>query len=585
MRFDDTLGTVLAGRLDTPAARAAAWRQIVDLVGRGRVAPVPAALDLLAAHRRSVPLDVRAASARALFGARPPIELVRLLVDDEIAVAAPILRSATLDATAWTALLPSLSPQGRAILRHRRDLPDAVVRALEAFGGVDFVLADQVESESLPELTVDEVSAPADEIIEPAAPFAPAPAEPEPFLSVGAIARGLPLVAEAFRRGNDNEPQRTVDGTFRIADVVARIEAFRRRREEGDVAATPDAAPAFVSEGFRFETDITGSLRATDAEERGALLGISIACTAVPGGAGVDGVAAGAFRRRAPFRDARLIVAGDGEVAGLWLVTATPAFDPASGRFTGYQGSARRPRAHEQALDTSAGKGQAADSLRQLVHELRTPTNAIAGFSEMIEHEMLGPVAEAYRIQARAIRRDAAGLLATIDDLDTAARIEAGALELRPEAVTLGDMLRRVEEQLADLADEREARLVSNGGDVRVSADVRQLERLLLRLCATMLAAADEGETITLDADRPAGGTVTLTLTRAAAFAAYPRDAILSVDDEVSPASLLGAGFALRLARGVARQLGGTLDFGATTLTLRLPAAAGTAGQGEAQAH
>jgi signal transduction histidine kinase len=585
VRFDDTLGTVLAARLDTPAARAAAWRQIVDLVGRGRVAPDPAALDLLEAHRSSVALDVRASSARALFGARPPLELVRLLIADEIAVAAPILRSAALDAEAWIALLPSLSPQGRAILRHRRDLPDAVARALEAFGGVDFVLADQADREAVAPTAIATPPASVPEVVETPASFPVTPAEPEPFLSVGAIARGLPLVAEAFRRGNDNEPQRTGDGTFRIADVVARIEAFRRRREEGETHDSPDAAPACIREGFRFDTDVTGSLRATDADERGALLGISIARAAQPGGAGVDGVAAGAFRRRAPFRDARLVVAGEGEAAGLWLVTATPGFDPASGRFTGYRGSARRPRPHEQVVDSSAGAARAADSLRQLVHELRTPTNAIAGFSEMIEHEMLGPVDEAYRMQARAIRRDAAGLLATIDDLDTAARIEAGALELRPEAVTLGDIFGRVERQLADLADEREARLANSGGDVRVSADVRQLERLLLRLCATMLAAAGEGEAIALDAGPPSGRTVTLTLTRAAAFATYPREAILSVDDEVSPASLLGAGFALRLARGVARQLGGTLDFGATTLTLRLPAASRAVGQGEAQAQ
>ena len=50
---------------------------------------------------------------------------------------------------------------------------------------------------------------------------------------------------------------------------------------------------------------------------------------------------------------------------------------------------------------------------------------------------------------------------------------------------------------------------------------------------------------------------------------------MLSINgDDDGVASLLGTGFALRLARNLARELGGELAMAADSLTLRLPAAA-----------
>ncbi|WBY08834.1 hypothetical protein PIB19_05275 [Sphingomonas sp. 7/4-4] len=48
---------------------------------------------------------------------------------------------------------------------------------------------------------------------------------------------------------------------------------------------------------------------------------------------------------------------------------------------------------------------------------------------------------------------------------------------------------------------------------------------------------------------------------------------MLGIDDEREDATLLGTGFALRLARNLARELGGSLVIEPSILTLRLPAA------------
>jgi signal transduction histidine kinase len=569
VRFDDTLDTVLAADLTTPLGAQAAWRQVVDLMARGRIAADANALSVLDRLHGSVPLAVRAASARALEGTRPPTALVRLFVLDEIAVGAPLLRTARLEASEWAALLPALSPSARAILRHRRDLDPDVSRALESFGPVDFVLSDEAT-----------IATPLTQPVEASAPDpvpAPPPVllEPSPFVAVGALTRDLPLVAEALRRNvdpqpaNDLEPPAADGALFEISDVVARIDAFQRRRETRPSYAGPVSVPEV--EVFRFETDATGTIRWVEGVSRGGFVGITLARAAEPGGCGVDGVAAGAFRHRALFNDARLVVGGVVGSSGLWLLSAVPAFDAASGRFTGYRGTGRRPRADEAPSATSPG----ADSFRQLVHELRTPTNAIAGFAEMIEHQMLGPVADPYRVQASTIRGQAHGLLSAIDDLDIAARIEAGALPQHPEPVALTPIVSRVVADLMPLARVRGMRPNVRGEDVAVHADARAVERLLARLIATVVAAASEGERIMVDIRSRADGMATIVVDRPRALVGRDEEALFASDDIGGEGALLGTGFALRLVRNLARELGGGFSIGADNLTLRLPAAEG----------
>ncbi|WP_326524136.1 histidine kinase dimerization/phospho-acceptor domain-containing protein [Sphingomonas sp.] len=563
MRFDDILDTVRAADTATPASRAAMWRQLVDLVGRGRVS-ADWAIARLAELRDLVSADVRAASARALFGASPPPALVRLFVQDEIAIAAPLLRSAVLAPADWIALLPSLTPTARAVLRHRRDLGHEVEVALASFGSVDFVIAGDSRQDAV---AIEDTVPAAD----PAAP-ATSP-DTGPFVAVGKVALGLPVVAEALGLGNDNEVP-SGEGTFRIADVVARLEAFQRRQEQQSApASTPDVATGPDAEtAFRFETDDAGVIRRVDGISRGAVIGMEIARAAQPGGIGADGIASGAFRRRARFSDARLLIGGEGAAAGTWLISATPGFEASSGRFTGYRGSGRRPLPHE-ALGAASVAPPFIDALRQLVHELRTPTNAIAGFSEMIEHQLLGPVIDAHRDQAVLIRSDAGGVLAAIDDLDTAARLDGRALTLRAETVPLAPLLAGVADGLAGLVSARRAELRIAGADAGVHADPIALERLVSRLLGALIGAAGEGEVVTVTVGGATGELINMTIDRPASLAGRDTAALYAIDDEDSPATLLGLGFALRLVRNLARELGGGLEIEAGRVVLTLPAA------------
>lgn len=562
MRFNDSLTTVLSADAKTGVGARSTWRQLVDLIGRGRAPADEPSIARLRMLRQAVPGDVRAASARALAFANPGAAIVGLFAEDELAIAAPVLRTAMLADAEWIALLPRLTPAGRSVLRHRRDLTATVARGLESFGSTDFVLG---HAKPVPE-PVSSPPAAANDAVIPAVPI-DAPFSETPFVALGDVARGLPVVAEALRRAEPVEtPHR-----FEISDLVARIDAFQRDRP---IHPAPAPDPP-LREGFHYETDAAGTIQWVEGVPRAMFVGLSLVHSAVQGLAQVDGVAPGAFRRRSRFVDARLAIAGSSAASGAWRLTGVPAFDPATGRFEGFRGTARRPRADEAVGPTPAA-ATAADSLRQLLHELRTPTNAIAGFAELIETELLGPVPPTYRDRATAIRNQAGDLLAAIDDLDTAARLEGHALELRPTTVALLPLLERIVRDLQPLAGLRGVRLMLDPASVELEAlgDDRAIERLIGRLLSAITSCGSADERIEIrieDADPPQ-----IAIARPRSLEARSLDTLLAIDDVndvAEGAPLLGTGFALRLARNLAAELGGSLSLDAERLTLRLPAA------------
>lgn len=556
MRFDDSLDTVLGADMATSFGAQSAWRQLTDLIGRRRAAPDARAIEQLRAIRSRVPTRTRAASARSLAFANPPAELVRLFAEDEPSVAAPVIAVARLTGEEWRAMLPDLPSTSRSLLRHRRDLPAETVRALDSFGRSDFALPrpDGVpEGEPEPMTSAVEAIAPVASIV----PDRPVPSDSPQH------AESPPSVP-----ANDAGPAPAPRGPFQIADLVARIDAYQR--DHGDLGRP---SRAIVSDEpidhFCFETDATGTIRWVDGAPREPLVGVLLGT----GSAQVDGVVSGAFRRRASFADARLVIPGSSLAAGQWQLSATPAFDPGTGRFTGYRGVARRPRADQRA-EPMPKNGPSPEALRALVHELRTPTNAISGFAEMIEAQVLGPAPDAYRERAAAIRHDTHDLIAAIDDVDTAARIEQDALVLRPGVVEVAPLLDRAVRDLEPLMLLRQSVVDIDSGapGLAIAGDEVAVARLISRLMALAVGASGIGERIAIRAWSK-DGQARIAVERPRAFAAWPGEALLSLEGEDQEGTLLGTAFGLRLARNLAGELGGSLKIGEQRLTLRLPAA------------
>ena len=319
----------------------------------------------------------------------------------------------------------------------------------------------------------------------------------------------------------------------------------------------------------------TASWSGSKGRRAGSLVGQSIAWIAGPRQYGVDGQAAGGFEKRAPFRDARFSVAGDGAAAGDWRISGIPFFDPRSGSFLGYRGTARRPRPDEIARGAADahpgvfGSQFPADSLRQLIHELRTPLNAIIGFAEMIEGQYMGPAAAGYRGSAAAIMEQARGLLGAVDDLDTAARIETSNLDLDNSTADAVALLYRLHESYERVAAQRGSRIDLKIGEGLPLAQVEPgaVERMFARMLAATIGLAGGGETIgaVLSAgSRDGREMLCLVVDRPQAIAGLDETALLdpgySPEGDWPGAPALGLGFALRLVRNLAEAVGGSLQ-------------------------
>lgn len=509
-RFDDRVSTAISGLLGDAAARVTAWRQAIDLLCQPGLNPADSdmLIDAAVGAHGAMAIETRREAARVAAFGTPPPALVLLLANDRPVVAADLLATLSLPHAAWSEILPQLSPVARGILRARRDLdPDTRV-ALASFGPVDFVLSGSVD---------------------PAA---------------------AAMVSDA--------------GLTRIADLVARIEAYRQTRQAPPPIPLPDRL-----EEFAFESDAAAVIRWTDAADRAALIGVSLVTLADGAGPGVDAAAMGAVRRRSAFRDARLTIASDTPAGGEWRISATPVFDDATGRLTAYRGIARRAALHQRA-EAMAAPGLSADSLRQLVHELRTPLNAIGGFAELIERQLMGPVAAPYREVAQGIGANAQTLMEAIDDLETAARIDGRSLTLTPEPVALDQIVGALAVTYRPLFDARGAELHAEGLDepVTVAADAQAVTRLVSRMLGAVLPLAGAGEKLRLSLTL-GDGFGRLVIERADTVAA----------DGDDPGLLLGLDFSLRLLRSLARQMGGSFHAEGGRLTLSLPAEATAAAE------
>lgn len=457
MRFDDRLETILKPETGVARPAAVVWAQLISTLVQisDRIDEDQKARALSKAEqlRRDVPLARRKFLAQSLTAKVTDPALVLHFGTDAAIVAAPVITTAALDESDWSTLIPKLPPSSRALLRERRDLPESTIRMLGLYGSSDRVL-------------------PSADGTEPA------------------------------NDGDENEQH-----NLQIRDLVARIEAFKTDRSASPYPVTlvdveSVNAPAL---NFRFETDRAGVINWVDGVMRGPLIGMSFSEHTGPRAFGVDGYATGAFRKRAPFRDARLRVAGLSDAAGDWLISADPCFDSKDGRFRGYRGYARRAgqsHASEAVPAPLFGADMNSDSIRQLVHELRSPINAIKGFAEMIDSQMLGPVSHPYRMRARAIISDSIKLVDLVENIDMAARHHASSNDSQADGPT--NVIAMIEAAL-DRIENRSPRAgvfaqLSTKSDLPEAAiDFKKGSELIERLMQTLLSKSDNAAPVSIN--------------------------------------------------------------------------------------
>lgn len=590
MQFDDRLATVLRMQAGSERAANTQFRQLLDLVGSvpngANNTQLEAAYERLSELSSALPAEQRAAMIR-----EPGLRLrnpgfIAFLSSQEMPVARAAMTAARLSDVQWAALLPALPIPVRALLRERRDLPPGTNSLLARLGVRDLVLPEPGPASY--------ASNPAPAPVDVKASTQPA------IVTIDALDEAAEVgIREELGGAIDDldlddildlDPALQIetngdDGHEGIGALVRRIEAFRRAREENaaplrgtDAPRLPlgeynDDAPATLA-AFDFTTDAEGRIGWADGIAAPMTVGIALINGQENAPARADAAMIAAMRRHQPVRSARLELDGAPAIAGEWRVDAVPHF-ALGGRFTGYRGRMRRPA---QSVINSAppieDTDSPADRMRQVIHELRTPVNAIQGFAEIIQQQLFGPTPNEYRALAASIAGDAARMLAGFEELDRLVKLETGALELDRGISDFNAIVAATVAQLDTALRPRNAglELAAIASACPVPLVRADAELLAWRILATVAGAVSPGEAIQVvlaHDSRHAALEIDLPATLADREDIF--ESAVSAKAQAMTAGMFGAGFTLRLARAEAMAVGGDLRREGDALELVLP--------------
>lgn len=536
MRYDDRLKTVLKGAFPEGAAAALQWRQVADLMAQkpGKLVndDVQSGLTRLRdLHDRVGEID-RVAAVKALDGRLRSAPLLVYLCADNDPICDAAINAADLTDEEWIDVIPQLSLRGQETLKTRSELRP---------------LNRQLSNTDMSELVLDNDN---DNVSED-------------------------VIAKTLESETEQASQ--------ISALVAKIADYQKKRSTDTPIQDLEHRSYFVEaiDAINFETDDSGTIIWAEGPPKGAIVGVTIAEPTFDDGPGPDAYGAAAFRQRMPLENARMRLCGAAIVAGDWRMSAIPYFGEETGRFKGYRGVMRRPNAAEDAGHNDLDV-ERREQLQQLIHELRTPLNAIIGFSEIIEQQLFGPASFEYRSLSRSITDEARRLLTGFEDIDIAAKIDAGQMESVSGLTEPDWLLERLAQRLQSLTDSKSVDLHINKAEpVRPFAlESESVERIFARLLSAAIIACENGEELHADLRTQIGGHPVnyFSLSRPSRIKNISEEQLLDpsqgIDGDSSEAPLLGLGFSLRLVRNLAKSANGALTISDDAIGLTLPAAA-----------
>jgi len=133
--------------------------------------------------------------------------------------------------------------------------------------------------------------------------------------------------------------------------------------------------------------------------------------------------------------------------------------------------------------------------LSRTSHELRTPMNAIIGYSSLLLDGLAGDLTPRQTADVEQISVSAHRLLDLINDVLDLSKIEAGRLDLAPEPVAIGDIVHRVCNEIRPLADQKGLGLtVDLAANIpMVEVDIQRMHQILLNLVGNAVKFTDVG--------------------------------------------------------------------------------------------
>jgi signal transduction histidine kinase len=218
--------------------------------------------------------------------------------------------------------------------------------------------------------------------------------------------------------------------------------------------------------------------------------------------------------------------------------------------------------AREEAERANSSK---AHFLAKISHELRTPINAVIGYTQLLTEEIYGPVSELQREHLGRVRASGTHLLELVEELLSYARVEAGVEVVRVEQVLASEVIEQSLVLVRPMADAKGLHIRVEGATqpIELRTDLRKLRQILVNLLANAVKFTTSGDIVVIVHAGGIGvdGTVSFEVTdtgRGIAVENYEHvfDAFWQ-EDHTTMHNAGSTGLGLSLARQLARLLGG----------------------------
>ena len=203
--------------------------------------------------------------------------------------------------------------------------------------------------------------------------------------------------------------------------------------------------------------------------------------------------------------------------------------------------------------------------LSRMSHEMRTPLNAVIGFSQLLLSRPGTPSSREVRDYAEHVLGAGEHLLALINDVLDLQRVEQGRMSLEPSNVRIDDMVAQVMSLLSSSALDRGVRFDNQlPPGIVVRADERRLLQVLLNVASNAVKYNRPAGVVRWSADAPPGSArVRLSIEDSGSgLAPQQLDRLFQPFERLGKetSTIEGTGLGLIIARSLTVAMGGSLD-------------------------
>jgi len=224
-------------------------------------------------------------------------------------------------------------------------------------------------------------------------------------------------------------------------------------------------------------------------------------------------------------------------------------------------------------------------------HELRTPLNAIAGYVQLVEMGVHGPITDTQREALERVQRSQRHLLSLINDILNLVRIEMGRIEYVIEDISLATLLTDVKSMVEPLFGAKRLScgvvlksLPGSGGIASVRGDRDKVQQVLLNLLSNAIKFTEPDGEILLSVSGSPDNPAVVYVHVSDTGVGIPQSKLETIFEPFVQLTnrpvteRQGVGLGLAISRDLARGMGGDITVistvgEGTTFTLALPRA------------